>query len=101
MHLLASNVQFDVKTGVLDIAHREIVTSTVKLTIGHLLWCAHKMYILHGTAITGFDNHRVDLIRHVNQRTRMANKVCRWHRQPARLGKSHSYRLIAYQSDGA
>src|SRR5438067_8804533 len=91
MYLLACNIEFDVKAGVLDVAHCKIITSGVELLMSHLLRCSYEVYVLHGTAIAGFDDNRIDILRHFGQCTGMTNEVCRWYWQAICLGEGYGH----------
>src|SRR5579884_4056212 len=80
MYLLACDIEFDVKASVLNITHCEIITIGVELLMRHLFWCSHKVYVLHGATVTGFDDDGIDVMRHFGQSTRMTYKVGCWHR---------------------
>src|SRR6266852_7149781 len=101
MHFLARDIEFDVITRILDVAHREIVGILFNPEPRHLLRCSHKMNTLHGTAIGGLDDHGVNIVWYIDQRARMADKVGGWNRKTTCLGIGNSYGLIAHQADGA
>src|SRR5579875_2873406 len=77
VYLLAGDVELDVVTGVLHIAHRQKVALRVKRRREglHLLRTVYLVNVLHGAPVAGFNYDGINLLRHFDQRTRMTHKM--------------------------
>src|SRR5579875_1133413 len=102
MYLLAGDVELDVVTGVLDVAHRQKVALPVERRIEglHLLRTVDLVNVLHGTPVARFDHDRINIVWHFDQRTRMIHKIGERKGDAVRLPVGHRHRFVADEAVG-
>src|SRR4030088_2096184 len=93
MYFLASNIELDIETSVLYIAHRQVMGTLVKFQACHLLRRAYQVDILQRGTIAGLYHYGIELVRHFDQGARMADEIGKRNGQAACrcIGSSHSF----------